>query len=149
MLPEQVLALRLAERHVLKNMRKPNFESNAFTLIELVLVVSIILILAAIAIPNFAKSKETTLDREAKANLNLIAAAEKIYKMENDLNAYGNCTTAANCNSLLRLTLDPKNWSYAVSGASTSAFKGKATRVTNASKCYQINQDGTITASCN
>lgn len=144
-----MIARRQAEYLVLKNMRKKTFKLNAFTLIELVLVVSIILILAAIAIPNFAKTKETTLDREAKANLNLIAAAEKIYKMENDLNAYGNCANAADCNSLLRLTLDPKNWSYSVSNASTSAFKGKATRVTNASKCYQINQDGTITASCN
>jgi len=54
-----------------------------FTLLELLIVIIIIGILAAIALPNFTPVKEKALDKEAQASLRLILAAQKIYRMEN------------------------------------------------------------------
>jgi len=52
------------------------------TLLEILAILIIIGILAAIALPNFAPVREKVLDKEASASLKLIQAAQKIYKME-------------------------------------------------------------------
>ena len=52
-----------------------------FTLIELTIVVSIISILAAIAIPNFQKFTAKSKQSEAKTMLSLIASLEYDYKL--------------------------------------------------------------------
>jgi prepilin-type N-terminal cleavage/methylation domain-containing protein len=54
----------------------------AFTLIEVLSALIIVSILAALALPQFAATRERSLSKEAKANLKLIDAAEKIYRME-------------------------------------------------------------------
>jgi type IV pilus assembly protein PilA len=78
-----------------------------FTLIELMIVVAIIGILAAIAIPNFLKFQAKSKQSEAKTNLKGIYTAETGYFGEN--NSYG---TFAQVNwapvgkSLYRYTVD-------------------------------------------
>ena len=58
-----------------------------FTLIELMIVVAIIGILAAIAIPNFLKFQARSKQSEAKTNLKAVFTAETAYFGEN--NTYG------------------------------------------------------------
>src|SRR5512134_3949344 len=62
-----------------------------FTLIELMIVVAIIGILAAIAIPNFLKFQAKSKQSEAKTNLKAILTAETSYFGE--FNTYGTFAT--------------------------------------------------------
>jgi prepilin-type N-terminal cleavage/methylation domain-containing protein len=54
-----------------------------FTLVEIMIVVAIIGILAAIAIPNFMKSRETSQDKACINNLRQIDAAKQQWALEN------------------------------------------------------------------
>lgn len=67
-------------------------EQKGFTLIELMIVVAIIGILAAIAIPNFLRFQARAKQSEAKTNLKAAFTAEKSYYAEKD--TYIDMTTA-------------------------------------------------------
>lgn len=102
----------------------------SFTLIELIVVIVILGIMASFAMPAFIKTKETALGREARANLSLIAAAEKVYRIE-AINYYpysGIETTINNINSALKLYLNETNWDYAITGTDGTTFNATAAR---------------------
>ena len=62
-----------------------------FTLIELMIVVAIIGILAAIAVPNFMKFQSRARQSEAKANLKALFEVTKAYWAESDSYTCGLC----------------------------------------------------------
>ena len=73
---------------MLKSFRKPLRKQEGFTLIELMIVVAIIGILAAIAIPNFLKYQAKSRQSEAKTNLSGIFVSNTAYFGEQAV--YGN-----------------------------------------------------------
>jgi type II secretory pathway pseudopilin PulG len=96
------------------------------------IVLIIIGVLATLAINQFFGPKEQALEREAVANLKLIAAAEKIYRME--VGGYVSAADTSEVNSKLSLMLpdtSPK-WAYKVTNVSVpgDTFTGVAGRVT-------------------
>ena len=68
---------------------------NAFTLIELIVVVIITGIIASFAIPNYQKAMNKNYARDAVRNLYLIGASQQAYKARYGTYAYSLNTTAA------------------------------------------------------
>lgn len=66
------------------NRHSPFFLHSAFTLVELLLIVSIIAILTAILLPALSKAKDTALDVKCKGNLKQIGLAALAYTEDND-----------------------------------------------------------------
>ncbi len=72
-----------------------------FTLVEIMIVVAIIGLLAAIAVPNFVKARDSARSNTCINNLRLIDAAKEQYATENNI-ASGAATTSADCTPYLK-----------------------------------------------
>ncbi len=106
----------------------------AFTLIELLIVVAIIAILAAIAVPNFLEAQTRAKISRARADHRTIATGMESYYIDNNIYIYGNSSSRAfNINSsgaAWELTLERLSTpiAYLTSKASfRDPFKGKGT----------------------
>jgi type IV pilus assembly protein PilA len=88
---------------------KNSFNHEGFTLVELMLVVAIIGILAAIAIPNFMKYQARAKQSEAKSNLKGIYTAEVSYFSEKN-------SFATEFTDLRWYPLGPFRYSYSMGG---------------------------------
>ena len=113
-----------------------------FTLIELMIVVAIIGILAAIAIPNFLNFRNKAKSAEAKSNLGAIRSCEETYNTEYEaylacaenpglatLGRNKNAWTAANLD-FAAIGFDPKGevyYSYRVLSPSSTTYNAFAT----------------------
>ena len=104
----------------------------AFTLLEIIVVVIIVGILASLGIANYSGTKEKAIGKEAIANLKMVAAAEKVYRLETgsyypaDGSTISSLTTI---NSDLKLSLTDRNWVYSiVGGAGGGSFEAIANR---------------------
>ena len=99
-----------------------------FTLIELLIVVVIIGILAAIAIPKFASTKEKAYIASMKSDLKNLATSEEAYY--SDKNTYSTDTTALNFNTSTGNVLS-------IDGASNTGWHASVTnpRVSSITGC--------------
>ena len=95
-------------------MRKLHTRNGGFTLIELMIVVAIIGILAAIAIPNFLRFQLRARVGEGKTNIAAIRTAEESYNAE-----YGVYVGAAAAPALCAPTNSKCNWPLAPAGFNT------------------------------
>ena len=98
-----------------------------FTLIELLIVVVIIGILAAIAIPKFASTKEKAYIASMKSDLKNLATSEEAYY--SDKNTYSTDTTALNFNTSTGNVLNIRTgtntgWSASITNARVSSITG-------------------------
>jgi prepilin-type N-terminal cleavage/methylation domain-containing protein len=115
-------------------LRAPKFllPGKAFTLMELMIVLVIIGILVTLSMTQYLPLRERAFDREVEANLRLIAAGERIWRMEDANNLYRACATTALVNTDLRLSLpiNNPNWNYQVfTYAGNTDFCVQAARV--------------------
>jgi len=90
-----------------------------FTLVEVLIVVIIIGILAAIGIPQFTASIEKAKGGEARAGLGNIQTGEKVYFAENE--KYTAVTTD------LDISLSPKYWAFSIA-TGVGTYTATATR---------------------
>ncbi|MBI4431901.1 MAG: type II secretion system protein [Candidatus Omnitrophica bacterium] len=74
--------------------------SAGFTLLEVMMVVALIGLLAAIAVPEFQRSRDRARNSICVNNLRLIEAAKEQYAIENSLGS-GTATASANCTPYL------------------------------------------------
>lgn len=110
-----------------------------FTLVEVLIVVIIIGILAAIGVPQFAASIEKAKGGEARAGLGHIQTGEKVYFAENE--KYSN--DAVND---LDITLNPRYWTFTISTPTATTYTATATRSggTRANQIITMDQSGII-----
>ncbi len=87
-----------------------------FTLVEIMIVVAIIGLLAAIAVPNFVQARTTARVNSCKNNLRIIAAAKDQWAMDNS-KADGATVQASDLAAYLRggaLPAEPQGGTYTV-----------------------------------
>lgn len=116
-----------------------------WTLIEFLVVLIIIGILAGLAIPNFTRTRERALDKEAQTALRLIQAAERVYQSKYD--TYWPAPTLADINTNLKLDLASSSWNFTVPSATVTVFTANATR-TDSSRGWSITQDTSVAPVC-
>jgi prepilin-type N-terminal cleavage/methylation domain-containing protein len=81
--------------------------AKGFTLVEIMIVVAIIGLLAAIAVPNFVQARQTARTNTCVNNLRLIESAKEQYALEQGLDD-GDAVTAANIQPYLKNNTVPQ-----------------------------------------
>ncbi len=119
-------------------MHRPSHK--AFTLIELLIVVAIIAILAAIAVPNFLEAQTRAKTSRAKNDMRVYATALEAYYI--DFNGYPPCSTfgipgrGVNVNAKIVLERLSTPVAYLTSGIMPNPFRATE-RITNATSREQ------------
>jgi type IV pilus assembly protein PilA len=132
--------IKLLKEMVMKKMLK---NKKGFTLIELMIVVAIIGILAAIAIPNFMSYQCKAKQAEAKSILGNMRVLQEAY--------FAEYSTYASTTALLGFRT-PKGdpiYTYSINSADANGFEAQATGTPDGSTTdtWTMDQDSTLTNS--
>ena len=111
-------------------------DRKGFTLIELLIVVVIIGILAAIAIPKFANTKEKAYVAQMKSDLRNLSTAEETYY--SDFQTYTNSFTTSQFNASQGITV-------AVTAASATMWTATSTHGSTTKTCSLTYGSASIT----
>ena len=118
-----------------------------FTLVELIAVIIILGILAAVGIPQYRRAMERARGAEAYAGLANIQEAEKINYISNQKYITTASPMTAGQQATLDINLPQSGWNFGVSSTDTTAnFTGTATRSAGPCNTQTVttNQVGTI-----
>ncbi len=84
-----------------------------FTLMELVVVLTVIGIVVALVVPSYTLVKERALDKEGQAGVRILLNAERQFYVRNNV-YYGDQDNINFINGNLSTSLNETNWDYAV-----------------------------------
>lgn len=131
---------------MLEKLRQRSNEESGFTLVELLVVMLILGILAAIAIPTFFNQREKANDAEAKEMVRTAQTAMETYAVDNN-NSYTGATNTAL--DTIEPTLDPTRLVVTVGGGAGILYSLTAT-AKNTAHTFKItkNTDGSTAFSC-
>ena len=121
---------------MLKIFRKEG--QKGFTLIELMIVIAIIGILAAIAIPQFVSYRQKGYNTDAKGELKSFYTACQAYYADN-ASASGDCTT-----TMVNATFQPSG-SVSIATAGGQNMVGTTSTHSSGTSTYTIGSSGNIT----
>jgi type IV pilus assembly protein PilE len=104
------------------------WNKRGFTMVEIMVVLIIVSILAAMAIPNYNRSVERAKSRDAQTTLEAIYQSERLFQLDNQ--AFGTLGQLVAGNYIV--DPDPGNsnldWDYATAGVAATTFTVTATR---------------------
>ncbi|MDP8252844.1 MAG: hypothetical protein P9X27_00370 [Candidatus Kaelpia aquatica] len=121
-------------------------KNNALTVLELIVVVVIVGLLAAITVPNFSKTLAKSREKLAKSNLQMILSAQKLYRASNDSfyeSESGGTIYIEEINKALNLDIEDKYFDYEVEYKDDYDFEARAKSKINDNE-YVIGPEGFI-----
>jgi type IV pilus assembly protein PilA len=140
---------------MLSKLRERSQSESGFTLVELLVVMLILGILAAIAIPSFFNQRDKARDAEAKAAVRTAQTAIETYATDNN-GSYAGATSdptapyAAGSLQSIEQTLGDVGARLTIVGATASTYEVQVESETGATQLFRIarNANGVTTNTC-
>ncbi len=126
---------------------------SAFSLVEVMVVIVIVGILVAIAIPNYTRTREQAIDREGLSILRLLVSASRQYMLENPGVRLTNLNNWNDVNQQLHTEINTPNWSISRLRVNSNTISVNLTRQgggNNWGRTISMRRDanGNITYNC-